>query len=79
MKIFFNNFYYGYGYYTITTNKTLKLLKELEDLDLLRILDKNYKNNNNLSDKYAGKLPKKNAKELQNNISQSRNQWNRDI
>jgi len=63
----------------LTTNKTLKLLKELEDLDLLRILDKNYKNNNDLSDKYAGKLPKNIAKELQDNISQSRNQWNRDI
>ncbi len=63
----------------LTTKKTLQLLKELEDLDLLRILDDNHMNNIKLSDKYAGKLPKNIAKELQDSITQSRNQWNRDI
>ncbi len=63
----------------LTTKKTLQLLKELEDLDLLRILDDNYMNNIKLSDKYAGKLPKNIAQELQDSITQSRNQWNRDI
>ena len=63
----------------LTTKKTLQLLKELEDLDLLRILNENDLPKHKLSDKYAGKLSKSIAKELQDNIIQSRNQWDRDI
>jgi len=63
----------------LTTPKTMKLLRELEDLNLLRVLKKNISEKNNLSDKYAGKLPINIADDLQNHIQQSRNEWESNI
>ena len=60
----------------ITNNKALKLLQELEELHLIKLLKRNADTSQKLSEKYAGKLPSDVADELQNYITQSRNEWN---
>lgn len=64
----------------ITDTKAYKLLKDLEDLNILKVLKKNIEHQEKLSEKYAGKLPPDLADELQNYITQGRNEWkNRNI
>jgi len=60
----------------INNNKAYKLLEDLEDLHIIKVLKKSTQPNQKLSEKYAGKLPSAIADELQNYVSQSRNEWN---
>ena len=60
----------------INNNKAYQLLKDLEDLNVLKVLTKKTTSKQKLSDKYAGKLPLKIADELQDYVTQSRNEWN---
>jgi hypothetical protein len=60
----------------INNNKAYKLLEDLEDLNILKVLNKNVLPQQKLSEKYAGKLPADVADELQNQVTQSRNEWN---
>jgi|AntRauTorcE11897_2_1112592.scaffolds.fasta_scaffold45940_2 hypothetical protein len=64
----------------IKNEKALALLRNLESMKLLRLLDEDTATPaQNLSDKYAGKLSKEVAEELQNHIEKSRSEWERDI
>ena len=58
----------------INNNKAYKLLKDLEDLHIITVLNKSMQPKQKLSEKYAGKLPADVADELQNYVSQSRNE-----
>lgn len=60
----------------INNNKAYKLLKDLEDLHIIKVLKKSTQPQQKLSEKYAGKLPTDVADELQNYVTQSRNEWN---
>jgi len=60
----------------IKNNKAYKLLEGLEDLNILKVLKKSILPQQKLSEKYAGKLPADIADELQNFVTQSRNEWN---
>jgi hypothetical protein len=64
----------------INNSKAYKLLEDLEDLHIIKVLTKSIQVEEKLSEKYAGKLPSDVADELQEYITQSRNEWtNRDI
>lgn len=60
----------------INDNKAYRLLEDLEDLHIITVLKKSTKPEQKLSEKYAGKLPSDIADELQNYVTQSRNEWN---
>ena len=60
----------------INNNKAYRLLEDLEDLNILKVLNKNIQPKQKLSEKYAGKLPSDIADELQNYVTQSRNECN---
>jgi hypothetical protein len=60
----------------INNNKAYKLLEDLEDLHIIKVLKKSIEPQQKLSEKYAGKLPVDIADELQNYVTQSRNEWN---
>ena len=60
----------------INNNKAYRLLEDLEDLHIIKVLKKSIEPQQKLSEKYAGKLPADVADELQNYVSQSRNEWN---
>lgn len=60
----------------LTNQKAAKLLYELEELNLIKVIKKNVINNKKLSEKYAGKLPGEIADELQNYVTEGRNEWN---
>jgi hypothetical protein len=63
----------------LTHQKALKLLLDLEELSLIRVLKKNVRSEQKLSDKYAGKLSPAIGEQLQKHITQSRNEWERNI
>ena len=63
----------------LTHEKALKLLLDLEELRLIRVLKKNVQTEQKLSDKYAGKLPADIGEQLQQQITQSRSEWERNI
>jgi hypothetical protein len=64
----------------INNSKAYKLLEDLEDLQIIKVLNKSIQSQQKLSEKYAGKLPTEVADELQNHVTQSRNEWdNRNI
>jgi hypothetical protein len=60
----------------VTNQKALGLLHELEELNLIKVLEKITSVQEKLSEKYAGKLPTSIAEELQNYVTQSREEWN---
>jgi hypothetical protein len=60
----------------INNDKAYRLLEDLEDLHLITMLKKSPEPKQMLSEKYAGKLPADIADELQNYVSQSRDEWN---
>jgi hypothetical protein len=60
----------------INNSKAYRLLEDLEDLNILKVLNKNIQPKQKLSEKYAGKLPSDIADDLQNCVTQSRNEWN---
>ncbi|OFY69311.1 MAG: hypothetical protein A3G23_02490 [Bacteroidetes bacterium RIFCSPLOWO2_12_FULL_37_12] len=61
----------------INNNNAYRFLKGLEDLHLIKVLKKSIQSGQKLSEKYAGKLPSDIANELQNYVTQSRNEWNK--
>ncbi len=60
----------------IKSPKAYRLLEDLEDLQILKVLRKSAGTTQNLSEKYAGKLPKDIADQLQEYVEESRKQWN---
>lgn len=60
----------------INNKKAYKLLEDLEDLHIIKVLKKSIQPKEKLSEKYAGKLPDEVAEKLQNEVTQSRNEWN---
>lgn len=60
----------------VTNQKALGLLHELEELNLIKVIEKITSVQEKLSEKYAGKLPTSVAEELQNYVTQSREEWN---
>ncbi|MBS1538636.1 MAG: hypothetical protein JST20_12910 [Bacteroidetes bacterium] len=60
----------------INNIKAYRLLEDLEDLHIIKVLKKSNQPQQKLSEKYAGKLPSDIADELQNYVTQSRNEWN---
>lgn len=63
----------------LTNHKAIGLIHELEELQLIKVLEENILPAKKLSEKYAGKLPIAIAEELQNYVSQSRDEWNHSI
>ena len=60
----------------INNIKAYKLLEDLEELNIIKVLKKSILPQQKLSEKYAGKLPMEVADELQDYVTQSRNEWN---
>jgi hypothetical protein len=60
----------------INNNKAYKILEDLEDLNLIKVLNKSTQPLQNLSEKYAGKLPSEIAEQLQDYVTKSRSEWN---
>jgi hypothetical protein len=60
----------------ISDDKAYRLLENLEALQILKVIKKIVQPSQKLSEKYAGKLPSDIADELQNYVTQSRNEWN---
>jgi hypothetical protein len=61
----------------IKNKKAYKLLKDLEDLHIIKLIKKGNSGKQKLSDKYHGSLPGKVADELQEYVSQSRSEWDK--
>lgn len=61
----------------INNSKVYKLLEDLEDLNIIKVLEKGVAPNQKLSEKYAGKLPSDLAEEIQNQVAENRNDWNK--
>lgn len=59
----------------INDRKAYKLLKDLEDLQIIKVIKKNIRSKQKLSEKYAGKLPSDVAVKLQKHTTKSRNEW----
>ena len=59
----------------IKNNKAYRILEDLEDLQIIRVLKESVQPQQKISLKYAGKLPANIADELQNYVTQSRNEW----
>jgi hypothetical protein len=60
----------------IIDNKAYKLLEDMENQHVITLLNKAIQPKQKLSEKYAGKLPAHIADEMQDYITQSRNEWN---
>lgn len=60
----------------INNIKAYRLLEDLEDLHIIKVLKKSIQPKQKLSEKYAGKLPSDVTDELQNYVTQGRNEWN---
>ncbi len=60
----------------LKSEKAAKLLHELEELDLIKVLETTIQPREKLSAKYAGSLPGYIADDIQNYVSESRNEWN---
>ena len=76
MQVILNNFKMETVLVQINNNKAYRLLEDLEDLHIIKVLEKNIQPKQKLSEKYAGKLPADIADELQNYVTQGRNEWN---
>lgn len=60
----------------LTNHKAIGLLHEMEALNLIKVLEENALHQENLSEKYEGKLPLNVAEDIQDYVTQSRNEWN---
>lgn len=60
----------------INNSKAYRILEDLESLDIIKIIKKKSELKQNLSEKYAGKLPSDIADELQDYVTKSRTEWN---
>jgi hypothetical protein len=63
----------------LTNQNALALLQKLEEMHIIKLLRKNINPQEDLSDKFAGKLPADVADKLQKYISQSRSEWDKNI
>ena len=63
----------------LTNQNALSLLQKLEELHIIKLLKKNISSEQNLAEKFAGKLPPAIADELQKYITQSRSEWDGNI
>jgi hypothetical protein len=65
----------------INNDKAYKLIEDLEALHLIKVLEKNIQPKKKLSEKFAGSLhlSDKDYNDFQDSLSQSRNEWERDI
>lgn len=66
----------------INNEKAYKLLEDLEDLQLVKVLEKRSNNGEqNLSTRFAGSLHLSDDEynDFQNSITESRNEWERNI
>ena len=65
----------------INNDKAYKLLEDLEALQLIKVLEKKMRPKEKLSAKYAGSLHLSDEEynNFQNSITESRNEWERDI
>ena len=59
----------------IRNQKAMQLLLDLEDLQLIKVIKQSVAAGEKLSDKYAGKLPLEIGEQLQNFVTQSREEW----
>jgi hypothetical protein len=59
----------------VTNQDAYSLLNELEKLHLIKVLKKEDRPAQKLSEKFAGKLPIDAANKLQEHIKQSRKEW----
>lgn len=59
----------------INNSKAYRLLEDLEELEIIKVLKKSIEPKQKLSEKYGGKLPLDVANELQNYVTQSREEW----
>jgi len=76
MQVILNNFEMETVLVQINNNKAYRLLEDLEELLIIKVLEKSIQPKQKLSEKYAGKLPADIADELQNYVTQGRNEWN---
>ncbi|WP_184546526.1 hypothetical protein [Mucilaginibacter sp. FT3.2] len=65
----------------INNSKAYKLIEDLEALHIVKVLEKNNQPKRKLSEKFAGvlNLSKEEYDNLQNSITQGRNEWERGI
>ncbi len=64
----------------IKNDIALTFLHNLESMHVLRVIeDKTTKTKQKLSERFAGCLSKERAEELQKELNQMRNEWERDI
>jgi hypothetical protein len=65
----------------INNNKAYKLIEDLEALDIVKVLKKNPEPQKKLSERFAGSLNLTDEEYLkfQDSLTQSRNEWERNI
>ena len=64
----------------IKNDAALKFLKDLELIHVIRLIDKSVKKSKNkLSDKFYGCISNETAEELQKQLTQMRDEWQRNI
>lgn len=65
----------------INNDKAYRLIEDLEALDIVKILKKETEPKKKLSERFAGslKLTDEQHQDLQNQLIQMRNEWERDI
>ncbi|MBI5214754.1 MAG: hypothetical protein HY960_03270 [Ignavibacteriae bacterium] len=59
----------------LTNQNALGLLQKLEEMHIIKLLRNNLQTQQDLSEKFAGKLPPDVADDLQRHITQSRGEW----
>jgi uncharacterized membrane protein YukC len=60
----------------LTNQNALRLLKDLELANIIRLIDTSIKEKIKLSAKLRGSMSKERAKELNDQLSQMREEWN---
>ncbi len=63
----------------LKNNNALRLLKDLELAKIIRIVDRDKQEKTKLSSRLRGSISKERAKELNQQLKQIRNEWERNI
>ncbi len=63
----------------LRNNNALRLLKDLELAKIIRIVDRDKQEKTKLSSRLRGSISKERAKELNQQLKQIRNEWERNI
>lgn len=61
----------------LTHEKAPDLIRDLEAMAIIRVLDRQPQASGNLSERFAGKLSARTAEALQQHVTESRNEWDR--